>query len=81
MKATIKQAENNEKNLSIQQKGYGHWKIECDYYGERISTVTTNSISIDDFRSEFGEKDEDNCNRRLTGYVSLCEEIIRKNKN
>ena len=31
MKATIKQAENNDRNLTISLSGYGHWKISCDY--------------------------------------------------
>lgn len=80
MKATIKQAESNERNLSISFRSYGHWRIECDYYGKRISCITTDSIAIDDFNSEFDEKDEDGFNRRLQGYTSLCSEIIRKNK-
>jgi hypothetical protein len=80
MKATIEQAENNTKNLTIEFKGYGHWKIECDHYGKRISTITTASESVDNFKSDFGETDDNNCNRRLNGYVSLCEKIIRHNK-
>lgn len=56
MTATIKQAENNEINLSIRMTGYGHWKIECDYRNKRISATTTNSIAVDNFNSEFGVK-------------------------
>lgn len=80
MKATIKQAENNERNLTIRQTGYGHWRISMDYRGKTISTVTTNSTAIDNFNSEFGEK-IDGCNRRKSGYESLCNEIIRANSN
>lgn len=78
MKATIKQAENNERNLTIKMTGYGHWRVSMDYRGKTISTVTNNSIAVDDFNSEFGEK-KDGCNRRKVGYESLCNEIIRAN--
>lgn len=76
MKATIKQAEQNERNLSIKMTSYGHWKIECEYRGKRISTVTTNSIAIDNFNAEFDEK-MDGRNRRKEGYQDLISEIIR----
>lgn len=78
MKATIKQAEANERNLSITMSGYGHWKISCDYRGKRISTVTTNSVAIDNFNSEYGEK-QDRRNRIKEGYEDLINEIIRVN--
>lgn len=78
MRATIKQAEYNERNLSVKMTSYGHWRIECDYRGKRIGTVTTNSIAIDNFNSEFGEK-QDGVNRRKAGYETLINEIIRKN--
>lgn len=77
--ATIRQAEQNERNLTITLKGYGHWKISCEWYGKTLKTVTTNSIAVDDFRSEQGEKDEYGCNRNKQGYESLCNEIKRKN--
>lgn len=76
MKATISQSERNERNLTVKFSGYGHWKIECDYRGKRIRTTTTDSQAVDDFNSEFGEKDEDGRNRRKNGYIGLCEEII-----
>jgi len=60
MKLTINQAETNEKRLTIRQTGYGHWKIECDYRGKRIYTITTDSMAIDDYRSEQGEKSRKN---------------------
>ena len=78
MRATIKQAEYNERNLSIKMTGYGHWRIECDYRNKRISATTTNSIAVDDFNSEFGDK-QDGVNRRKAGYESLINEIINKN--
>lgn len=81
MKTNIKQAEKNERNLSIRMTGYGHWKIECDYRNKRISTTTTNSMAIDDFNAEFGEKDHEGYNRRKAGYIALIEEIIRENDN
>lgn len=79
MKATISQAEQNERNLSIRMTGYGHWKVECDFRGKRISTTTTNSIAVDNFNSEFGEKQEGR-NRRKEGYEDLINEIIRENE-
>lgn len=78
MKATIKQAENNERNLTIKMAGYGHWRVSMDYRGKTISTVTTNSMAVDDFNSEFGEK-KHGYNRRKSGYEALCNEIIRAN--
>lgn len=79
MNTTIKQAENNERNLTIKTAGYGHWRVSMDYRGKTISTVTTNSMAVDDFNSEFGEK-RDGCNRRKSGYGSLCNEIIHANR-
>ena len=87
MKATIKEAENNEKNLTVKMTGYGHWRIECDYRSKRISTVTTNSIAVDDWNSEQGETARSykgkgrGYNRNLMGYLSLCTEIINANNN
>lgn len=80
MKATIYQAEKNERNLTIEFQGRGHWRISCEYRGKTISTITTDSVSIDDFNSEFGEKSWTGCNRVKQGYENLCDEIIRDNK-
>jgi len=80
MKATIKQAEQNKRNLSIMSTGRGHYRIECDYRGKTIYTVTTNTMEIDNFNSEMGEK-IDGRNRIKEGYENLCNEIIRKNSN
>jgi hypothetical protein len=80
MKATIKQAESNQRNLSIISTGRGHFRIECDYRGKTISAITTNTMAIDGFKSEIGEK-MDGRNRMKEGYEDLCNEIIRKNSN
>jgi hypothetical protein len=80
MKTSISNAERNERNLTITKTGYGHWKISCDYRGKRISTVTTNSMAVDNFNSEFGEKDGRGFNRRKEGYQDLINEIIRNNE-
>jgi hypothetical protein len=80
MKATIKQAEQNQRNLSIMSTGRGHYRIECDYRGKNIYTITTNTMAIDNFNSEMGEK-IDGRNRIKEGYENLCNEIIRKNSN
>lgn len=79
MKATIAQAEYNERNLDIQQTGYGHWRVTMDYRGKRIGAVTTNSAAVDNFRSEQGERDNSGRNRIKAGYEDLCNEIIRGN--
>jgi hypothetical protein len=76
MKTTIEQAERNERNLNVTMTGYGHWKITCDYRGKRISTITTNSVAVDNFNSEIGEK-QDGRNRIKEGYEDLINEIIR----
>ena len=80
MKATISQAEKNERNLSIISTGRGHYRIECDFRGKTISAVTTNTMAIDNFNSEIGEK-MNGRNRMKEGYEDLCNEIIRKNLN
>ncbi len=79
MKTTITQAEKNERNLTVLMSGYGHWKISCDYRGRRISALTTNSMAVDDFNSEFSEK-YNGRNRRKQGYEDLINEIIRSNE-
>lgn len=79
MKATIKQAIRNDRNLTVIMTGYGHWRIECDYRGKRIGTTTTNSVSVDDWNSGHYERDQDGFNRRKKGYEDLINEIIRAN--
>ena len=77
MRATIRQSEDNEKNLDIKFSGYGQYTLSMDYRGRRVSCHSTNSIDVDNFNSEFGEK-KSGRNRRKTGYVNLCNEILRK---
>lgn len=76
MTATIKEADQNQRRLTIQFISYGHWLISCNYRNKRISTRTTASHYIDDFNSDLGEKDCDGFNRRKRGYEALCTEII-----
>ena len=76
MKATIREAERNERSLRIYPKGSGHFIISCYYRGKNISTITTNTIAIDDFFSNYGDK-KDGCNRIKLGYEALINEIIR----
>lgn len=80
MKATIDQAETNERRLSLVKTGYGHWKISMRYKNKEIGCTTTNSMAVDDFKSELGEVDSFGANRIKKGYIALCEEIIRKNE-
>lgn len=79
MKATIKQAETNERKLSITNTGYGQYLIECDYRGKRIKCHSTNSSAVDNFRSDSGEKLR-GTNRIKLGYETLINECVRKNK-
>ena len=76
MIATKKQAINNDRNLSLKFKGSGHYYIECDYYGKRIGTITTDMPSVDDFRSDTTFESD----RVREGYNSLINQIIRNNK-
>jgi hypothetical protein len=61
-------------SLQVMFSGHGHWKITTTHYGKTISTVTTNSQAIDDY------KDDD---QRLSnrGKRELRNEIIRNNQN
>ena len=79
MKATLKQAQRNERNLSVMKTGFGHWKVSCDYRGKRISTTTTDSVSVDLWNSDPTER---TCQGypMLMGYRTLCAEIVRANK-
>lgn len=78
MKATIREAEMNERNLTIRSTGYGQYKLTIDYRGKEISCHSTNSIDVDNFKSDFGDI-EDGFNRIKLGYTNLCSEVIRKN--
>lgn len=61
----------NEKNISIQQTGYGHYRITMDIYGKPFSTITTDSSSIDEYR------DYDDTRRHNRGYKALCRHLMR----
>lgn len=78
MRTSVKEAENNERVLTISPSGHGHWRIACTFKGRRYSTVTTNSVAVDHFNSERGEK-YDGKNRVKMGYEDLVNEILRAN--
>lgn len=77
MRTTIKDAVTNKHNLEIRQTGYGHWRISCDYRNKRISTITTDSMAIDDYRSDIYEI-KDRRNRHASGYGTLINYIVNK---
>ena len=63
----------NTHSVNVQFKSYGHWKISTLYYGKEISTTTTNSRAVDDYKDD----DERISNR---GLKSLRSEIIESQK-
>jgi hypothetical protein len=79
MNATYKQALENKKNLTIRAAGNGYWHIGCVHRGKNISAITTDSLAIEDFSCENNGEKRDGKDRKLIGYVSLCEKIIRDN--
>ncbi len=79
MKASIKQALTNERDLRVKKIGYGHWRISCKYRDIVIHAVTIDSIAIDDYNSDPYEK-KDGRNRVKQGYEALINHIIRANK-
>lgn len=79
MRVTVKEAHDNKRNLSVIPEGFGHWKIECDHRGKRISTITCNSLSVDDWKSDPDDMDG-RVNRKKQGYEALVYEIIQDNK-
>lgn len=78
--ATKKQASMNERGLRIEKTGYGHWRISCMYRNKRISTVTTDSVSVDHWNSDEDEITQGQNAMRL-GYNSLIWQIVRANKD
>jgi len=84
MRTTIKEAENNTRGLTIEFSGYGHYKITADIRGKRKHCITTNSMAVDDFKSEFGEIDEATREMDLTSIgrtdlkLSLKELLLRR---
>lgn len=73
---TIKEAQNNDRNIRIEFAGYGHWDVSADYRGKRVKIRTTDSMAIDDFKSDPYEKDGRE-NRRKRGYTTLMNAIAR----
>lgn len=55
--------------LYITKTGFGHWRIETLHYGKSISTTTTDSMSIDEYRS-------DNTRKSNSAYRNLRRQII-----
>lgn len=79
---------NNQKSIfmkntiQIQQTGYDHWKITTSYRGKQISCTTTDSISIDNYRSDMDDRERGVMGQtRKQAAQSLRNQIIRANHN
>jgi len=72
MKATIKQATNNDRDLRISFEGRGGYGISCIFRNKYINCYSTNSIDIDNFKSQDSKRIKE-------GYENLINEIIYKN--
>jgi hypothetical protein len=60
-----------EKHISITQTGHGHYRVTMLIYGKPFSTITTDSISVDEYR------DSDSKRRSNRGYKALYNELMR----
>jgi len=60
-----------KKYISIMPLGYGHYRIEADFYRTKRGAITTDTISIDAYKS--GDK----CGRLTPrqAYLNLLREI------
>lgn len=63
----------NEKNISITKTGYGHY-ITMEIYNHDFSTISTNSIAVDEYN------DWDNERRHNRGYKALYAELMAEYK-
>jgi hypothetical protein len=69
-------------SISIQQTGYGHWKISTQFRNTVISCITTDSVSIDNYRSDLCDREKGAFGQtRKQAATSLYNEIVRANKN
>jgi hypothetical protein len=66
------------KSLQIKQTSYGHWYVSFDYRNRVIGATTTNSVAIDDYKSDPCEKDGREL-RKKRGYTALYNEVVRNN--
>lgn len=68
--------------IQIQQTGYGHWRVTTEYRGKLISCTTTDSISIDNYRSDMSDRERGVMGQtRKQAAQSLRSQIIRANQN
>jgi hypothetical protein len=65
----------NQKHISIQQTGYGHYRLTMEIYGKPFSTITTDSISVDEYR------DSDSKRRSNRGYKALYNSLMKAYRN
>jgi hypothetical protein len=61
-----------KKQICIEQTGYGHYRISMKIYNKVFSTITTNSVSVDEYR------DFDNSRRSNSGYKALYSKLMNE---
>jgi hypothetical protein len=59
-----------KKHIRIEQTGYGHYRISMIIYNKLFSTITTDSVAVDEY------KDFDNTRRSNVGYKALYSELM-----
>lgn len=60
----------SKKYIQITQTGYGHYRLTMDVYGKPFSTITTDSIAVDEYRNY------DDTRRSNRGYKALCRHLM-----
>ena len=73
------------KHIQIQFSGYGHWKISTTIRGKERQTITTNSIAIDNYKSDMLDRERGAMGQtKKQAAKCLYNEIdgkLRKQKN
>lgn len=69
------------KNISIKQTGYGHWEVSTTFRNKTIKCITTNSVAIDNYKSDLMPKQRGTFGRTARqASIELYNEIVNANK-